>query len=153
MEGFKNFQKRKHIDRFYVPQKNYQFLFRIICGSRRNFNSKWLKEFSCLAYSSSSDGIFWKVCTLFGDEVKHETNTTIKILFSEPLTAKTFSYRCLKDHHALTGLRKKAMENYTVMMMQTSGKGMPIEENVQITPSKEQEVRVPMAPRTVISRP
>ena len=45
------------------------------------------------------------------------------------------------------------MENYTVMMMQTSGKGMSIEENVQITPSKKQEVRVPMAPRTVISRP
>ena len=60
MEGFKNFQKRKHIDRFCVPQKNCQFPFRIICGSRRNFNSKWLKEFSCLAYSSSSDGIFLK---------------------------------------------------------------------------------------------
>ena len=45
------------------------------------------------------------------------------------------------------------MENYTVIMMQTSGKGMLIEEKVQITPSKKQEVRVPMAPRTVVSRP
>ena len=74
-------------------------------------------------------------------------------MFSEPLTGKPFSFRCLKDHHASTGLCKKAMENYTVIMMQTSGKGMLIEEKVQITPSKKQEVRVPMAPRTVVSRP
>ena len=57
-----------------------------------------MHEFSWLvAYSASSDsrgggGAGWgwvcKGCTLFGDEVKHETNTNIKILFSETLTAK-----------------------------------------------------------------
>ena len=69
-------------------------------GSRRKFNSIWLHEFSWLiAYSPRSDsggggegrgGSGWvcKGCTLFGDEVKHETNTNIKILFSETLTAK-----------------------------------------------------------------
>ena len=57
----------------------------MVSGSRRKFNSKWFKEFNCLAYSPSSDGGFCKVCTLFGDEVKHETNTTIKL---EALTAK-----------------------------------------------------------------
>ena len=146
LEGLKNFQKRKLIDRVYVPPKNCQFPFRIVSGSRRKFNSKWLKEFSWLAYSPSSDGGFCKVCTLFGDKVKHETNTTIKILFSEALTAKKYSYRCLKDHDASTGLHKKAMENYNVMMMQTSGKSMPIEENVQITRSKKQEVTAAISP-------
>ena len=81
-----------------------------------------MKEFSWLAYSPSSDEGFCKVCTLFGDEVKHENNTTIKILFLEALTAKKYSYRYLKDHDASTGLHKKAVPNYTVMMMQTSGK-------------------------------
>ena len=52
----------------------------------------------------------------------------------------------MKDHDASTGLHKKAMENYNVMMMQTSGKSMPIEENVEITPSKKQEVRAAIAP-------
>ena len=37
------------------------------------------------------------------------------------------------------------MENYNVMMMQTSGKSMPIEENVQITPPKKLEVRAAIA--------
>ena len=58
LEGLKNFQKRKLIDRVYVPPTNYQFPFRIVKGSRRKFNSKWLKEFSWLAYSPSSDGVF-----------------------------------------------------------------------------------------------
>ena len=133
----KNFQKRKLIDRVYVPPKNYQFRIRNVSGSRRKFNSKWLEEFSWLAYSPCSDGGFCKVCTLFGDEVKHETNTTIRSLFSEALTAKKYSYRNLKDHDASTELYKKAMENYNVMMMQNSGKSMPIEENVQITPTKK----------------
>ena len=56
--------------------------------SKTKFNSKWLKEFSWLAYSPSIDGGFCDAFILFGDEVKHETNTTIKILFSEALTAK-----------------------------------------------------------------
>ena len=99
-----------------------------------------MKESSWLAYSPSSDGVFCKVCTLLGDEVKHETNTNIKILFSEALTAKKYSYRCLKDHDASTGLYKNAMENYNVMMVQTSGKSTPIEENVQITPSKNRKL-------------
>ena len=146
LEGLKNFQKRKLINRVYVPLKNYQFPFRIVSWSKRKFKSKWLREFSWLAYSPSNDGGFCKVCTLFGDEVKHETNATIKTLFSEALTAKKYSYRCLKDHDASTGLHKKAMENYNVVMMQTSGKSMPIEENVQITPSKKQEVRAAIAP-------
>ena len=38
------------------------------------------------------------------------------------------------------------MESYTVMMMQTSDKSMPSEENVQITPSKKQEVKAAIAP-------
>ena len=59
------------------------------------------------------------------------------MLFSEAKTAKKYSYRCLKDHDASTELHKKAIENYTVIMMQTSGKSMPIEENVQITPIKK----------------
>ena len=67
-------------------------------------------------------------------------------MFSEALTAKKYSYRCLKDHDASTGLRKKAMGNYNVMMTQTSGKKMPIQENVQITRSKKQEVRAAIAP-------
>ena len=71
LEGLKNFQKHKLINRVYVPPKNYQFPFRIVSGSRRKFNSKWLKEFNWLAYSPSSDGGFCKVCTLFGDKVKH----------------------------------------------------------------------------------
>ena len=78
-----------------------------------------MEEFSWLAYSPCSDGGFCKVCTLFGDEVKHEA-----------LTAKKYSYMILKDHNASTELYKKAMENYNVMMMQNSGKSMPIEENV-----------------------
>ena len=133
-----NFQKRKLFDRAYVPPKNCQFPFRIVSGSRRKFNSKWSKEFSWLAYSPSSDKGFCKVCTLFDNEVKHETNTTIRILFSESLTAKKYSYSCLKDHDAWTWLHKKAMENYNLMMMQTSSKSMAIEENVQITSSKNQ---------------
>ena len=82
-------------------------------------------------------GFFCKVCTLFCDEVKHETSTTIKNVFLEALTAKKYSYRCFKDHDTSTGLHKKAMANYNVMMMQTSGKSMPIEKNVQITSSKK----------------
>ena len=58
LEGLKNFQKRKLIDRVYVPPKNYQFSVRIISGSRRKFNSTWLQEFSWSAYSPSSDGCF-----------------------------------------------------------------------------------------------
>ena len=83
--------------------------------------------------------MFCKACTLFGDEVKHETNTTMKILFSEALSAKKYSYRCFKDHDASTGLHKKTMQNYNVMMMQTSGKSMPTKENVQITPSQKKQ--------------
>ena len=64
----------------------------------------------------------------------------------EALTAKRYSYRVLKDHDASIGLHKKAMENYNVMMMQTSGKSMSIEENLQIIPSKNQEVRAAIAP-------
>ena len=60
------------------------------------------------------------VYALFGDEVKHETNTTIKILFSEALTAKKIFL--------------------FLNMMQTSGKSMTIEENVQITPSKNRKL-------------
>ena len=45
LEGLKNFQKRKLIDRVQVPPKNYQFPIRIVSGSRRKFNS-WLKKFS-----------------------------------------------------------------------------------------------------------
>ena len=83
-------KSRKLIDKVYVPPKNYQFQFRIVRGSRTKINSKWLKEFGWLSYSPSSDGGFCKVCTLFGDEVKHETNTTIKNLFSEALTVVFF---------------------------------------------------------------
>ena len=97
-----------------------------------------MKKFSRLAYSPSSDKGFCKVCTLFDNEAKHETNTAIRILFSESLTAKKYSHRCLKDHDAWTWLHKKAMENYKLIMMQTSGKSMVIEENVQITSSKKQ---------------
>ena len=61
---------------------------------------------------------------MLGYEFKHETNTIIKIVFLEALTAKQYSYRVLKDHDASTGLHKKAMENYNVMMMQSSGKSM-----------------------------
>ena len=32
LEGLKNFQKRKLIDRVYVPPKNYQFTIRIASG-------------------------------------------------------------------------------------------------------------------------
>ena len=160
----KNFQKRKLIHRVYVPPKNYQFTIRIASGWRKKFNSTWLKEFSWLAYFPGSDGRLCKVCTLFGDEVKHETNTTINILFSESLTAKKYCYRVLKDHFASTGWHKKAMENYIVMMMQTSGKSMSIEENIQITPSKKTGSwsscstnswysNCVRAPRTIISRP
>ena len=38
------------------------------------------------------------------------------------------------------------MENYNVMMMQTTGKCISIEENVQTTPSKMQERRAAIAP-------
>ena len=38
----------------------------------------------------------------------------------------------MKDHDASTGLHKEAMENYNVMMMQTSGKSMPTEENYNV---------------------
>ena len=81
LEGLKNFHKHKLIDRVYDPPKNLQFPFRIVSGSRRKFTSKWLKEFSWLVYSPSSGWGFCKVCTLVGDEVKHETNTTIRIFF------------------------------------------------------------------------
>ena len=56
LEGLKNFQKQKFIDRVYVPRKNYQFPFRIVSGSKRKFNSKLLTEFSWLAQSPNSDG-------------------------------------------------------------------------------------------------
>ena len=75
--------------------------------SRKKFNSKWLKEFSWLAYSPSSGKGFCKVCALFDNEVKHETNTIIRILFSESLTAKKYSYRCLKDHDHEHGYIKR----------------------------------------------
>ena len=103
----KNFQKRKLIDRVYFPPKNYKFPFRIVSETRSKFNSKWLKELSCLAYSTSSDGRFCKVSTLFDDEVKHKTNITINFLFSEALTAKKYSYRYLKDHDTPTILLER----------------------------------------------
>lgn len=53
------------------------------------------------------------------------------------MTVKNCSYSCWKDHDISTESHKKAMEIYTVFIMQTTGESMPIEENVEFTPSKK----------------
>ena len=59
-------------------QKIFQFSFILVNGLRRKFNSKWLKDFSWLAYPLRSDEGFCKYLY-----------TTAKILFSEaPLREK-----------------------------------------------------------------
>ena len=110
-------------------QKTINVWFRIVNGSRRKTNSKWLREFNWLSILWAVIGGFCKICTFFGDEVKHENNTSVSF-FSEPLPVKKCSYRCLKHHDTSTGLHKKAMEDYTVMMMQISSKSMTTKKNI-----------------------
>ena len=52
------------------------------------------------------------------------------------LTAKKYCCRYSKHHDISIGLHKKVMENYIVMMMETTSKSVTFEENTPITLSK-----------------
>lgn len=48
-----------------IPAKNYSYP-KTICGNQtRKFTPEWLKKYSWLAYSQSSDGVFCKTCVIF----------------------------------------------------------------------------------------
>ena len=74
------------------PLKSYQFPTSDEYGKRRCFNTSWFDEYCWLAYSTSQNGAYCKVCSLFCDSSKADK------LVKSPLTFWTTATQKFKKH-------------------------------------------------------
>lgn len=75
------------------PLKGYQFPVSNEYGKRRCFNKLWLDEYCWLAYSTSQNGAYCKVCSLFC-----EYSSKADKLVKSPLTFWTTATQKFKKH-------------------------------------------------------
>ena len=68
----------------FVPSPGYSFPSRIISGSVRHFQHRWLTSYNGLVYSESADGGFCKFCVLFAKCTS--TMKELGIFVSKPFT-------------------------------------------------------------------
>lgn len=83
----------------WTPSESYMFPYKAEGGQQRRFNHKWLKENCWLAYSKKDEGVYCKVCMLFGPkEAGLKKKTPLGKLVVTPLTKYKHALEIYRDH-------------------------------------------------------
>ena len=80
----------------FVPSPGYSFPSRIISGSVRHFQHRWLTSYNGLVYSESADGGFCKFCVLFAKCTS--TMKELGIFVTKPFTNFKKAAEKLDEH-------------------------------------------------------
>lgn len=65
LKNLENCDKVNILENKLVPEKLFSYPYTKEGKQQRKFNEDWIKDFPCLAYSKSKDGIYCKVCLIF----------------------------------------------------------------------------------------
>lgn len=120
-------EKLSALEDHFKPHKLYQFPQRNEYGKNRSFNPAWLDEYPWLVYSPAEDGVYCKVCSIFGGVSSDKNSSKIERLVKVPITFWTSASSKLKDHQMKSGVHKsatlKAEEFYKVIKLKQKSIG------------------------------
>lgn len=101
-------EKLSALEDHFKPHKLYQFPQHQEYGKNRSFNPAWLDEYPWLVYSPAKDGVYCKVCSIFGGSTSDKNSSKIERLVREPIIFWTSASNKLKDHHMKSSVHKSA---------------------------------------------
>nr|XP_047139004.1 52 kDa repressor of the inhibitor of the protein kinase-like [Hydra vulgaris] len=106
----------------FIPNEDYIFPK----NSGRQFRYLWLKEFSWLRYSKSTDGAFCLSCVLFGNKFKLRSRK-LTHLYLEPFNKWSDAIRSFSHHESTkNGLHAFTMPVFNIFLSRSSGISQPI---------------------------
>lgn len=71
-------EKLSALEDHFQPHKLYQFSQHQEYGKNRSFNPAWLDEYPWLVYSPAKDGVYCKVCSIFGGSTSDKNSSKIE---------------------------------------------------------------------------
>ncbi|XP_065665586.1 52 kDa repressor of the inhibitor of the protein kinase-like [Hydra vulgaris] len=106
----------------FIPNEDYIFPK----DSGRQFRYLWLKEFSWLRYSKSTNGAFCLSCVLFGNKFKLRSRK-LTHLYLEPFNKWSDAIRSFSNHESTkNGLHAFTMPVFNIFLSHSSGISQPI---------------------------
>ena len=111
--------KLSALENHFKPSKTYRFPVRVEYGKKRSFNPNWMDKHNWLVYSPSKDGVYCKVCAIFGATESDQNSSKLDRLVKSPITFWTTACEKLYDHALKSAVHKTATikaENFVKIM-------------------------------------